>query len=152
MRRRPAAKLIVLDPQARVLLFRFYFDGGTLVGENCWAAPGGGVDPGESFEEAARRELLEETGIAAAISGPPILERKFVLQMPDGERVAAEERYFLLQVENSDIDTSRWNDLERQVIAEHRWWSLEDLSATHETVFPENLVKILRDLGVKPAS
>jgi 8-oxo-dGTP diphosphatase len=32
----------------------------------CWEIPGGGVESGESFEEAARRELAEETGIEGA--------------------------------------------------------------------------------------
>ena len=43
----------------RVLLVRTTY-------ERYWALPGGGVDRGESFADAARRELGEETGLALA--------------------------------------------------------------------------------------
>jgi len=33
----------------------------TISDPGCWAVPGGGQDPGESLEAAARREFLEET-------------------------------------------------------------------------------------------
>ena len=34
-----------------------------LHGEDTWTMPGGKIEYGESFEECARREVLEETGI-----------------------------------------------------------------------------------------
>ena len=66
MRMRPSARLLVTDRQGRLLLFRFRHDDGPLTGKTYWATPGGALDEGESFAEAARRELYEETQIRSA--------------------------------------------------------------------------------------
>lgn len=39
-------------------------------GQYSWEMPEGGAEPGESFEETARRELKEETGMTAASLTP----------------------------------------------------------------------------------
>lgn len=143
MRRRPAARLIVLDPQGRVLLFRFRHREGALAGQDYWATPGGAVESDESFTQAARRELLEETGIAVDAVGPEIAERRFVLQLTDGERVLAEERFFLVRAAAGPLSHDGWTEEEVAVMVEHRWWPAEALRATRETVYPEGLAGIL---------
>ncbi|MEV5557865.1 NUDIX hydrolase [Nonomuraea wenchangensis] len=60
---RHAVRAIVLDDHDRILLCRLALPkpaGTTIV----WAAPGGGVEPGETPLAALRRELDEEVGLA----------------------------------------------------------------------------------------
>src|SRR6478735_6313629 len=56
---RPAARILLVDGEDRVLLMRFTPDDRPPL----WCTPGGAVDPGESYAQAARRELWEEVGV-----------------------------------------------------------------------------------------
>jgi len=142
MRKRPSARLIVLDPNHRVLLFRFVFHEGPLKGRAFWATPGGALECGESFQDAAKRELHEETGISAPI-GEEVLRRATSFPMPTGEYVEADERYFLVKVADRTVDKSGQSRVESQYITNHRWWSLKELSETLDTVFPEELAALI---------
>jgi hypothetical protein len=53
---RRAARLIALDAADRILLLQYARPNG----EKFWATPGGGLEPGETFEMAAAREAAEE--------------------------------------------------------------------------------------------
>jgi 8-oxo-dGTP diphosphatase len=52
--------VILLNARGEILM-QLRDDKPTITDPNCWAVPGGGQDPGESLEDAARREMLEET-------------------------------------------------------------------------------------------
>ena len=62
MNLRHAVRALILDPHDRILLCRFAIPKpeGTIV---VWAAPGGGVESGETLLAALRRELREEVGL-----------------------------------------------------------------------------------------
>jgi 8-oxo-dGTP pyrophosphatase MutT (NUDIX family) len=119
------------------------FKKGALAGDDYWATPGGGVEDGETFEQAAIRELEEETGIRVQDIGPVVGQREFVLQLPDGERVMANERYFLVRSEDASLSRDGWTALEVEVMVDHRWWSRDELAQTSDTVWPKNLLAML---------
>ena len=143
LRTRASSRLLVLDSSDRVLLFRFAHKSGVLAGQSFWATPGGEIDPGETFETAAIRELFEETGLRVDDVGAEVAQRTFVMQMPDGEHVMADERFFVVKAADNALSREHWTELERQVMAEHRWWSRAELAETQEVVFPENLLEML---------
>jgi len=152
MRKRPSSRLLVIDPLQRTLLFRFVHKHGALADQAYWATPGGGLEEGESFEEAACRELLEETGIQRSDVGRHVAERAFRMQLPDGEYVWAEERFFLVHVSSNVLSGAQWTSLEREVMADNHWWSLAELAGTSETIYPEDLSAILNASGLSGSS
>ena len=144
MRLRPASRLLITDPDDRVLLFYFEHRTGALAGKSYWATPGGGVEDGESFEAAAIRELWEETGIRVTEVGAQIAQRRLVLQMLDGEYVNEDERYFRIRVKDTQLSRSGWTESEVECMTAHHWWSQAELEQTTEQVWPENLIAMLQ--------
>lgn len=140
MRTRPSSRLIVLSPDNHVLLFCFCHSDDALRGKSYWATPGGGLEHNESFEQAALRELREETGLTRDSAGPQIASRTFEMMLPSGETVLAEERFFIIHADQWDIDRSGWSSNEKNVIREHHWWTIEELRQTTEIIFPADLI------------
>ena len=76
------AAILIVDDHNRLLLMKRSDSG-------CWGPPGGGTEPGEIVENAARREALEETGLRVGemslfgvFSGPELYYK-----YPNGDEV-----------------------------------------------------------------
>jgi len=139
LRLRRAARLIVLDPEGRALMFRYDVPGR----DPFWVTAGGEVDPGESFEDAARRELLEETGFTAD-PGPQIARMTPEFITVEGEPVQADERFFLVRVPHAEVSIAGHTALEQQLMTQHRWFTLGELENWHEALFPVELASMIR--------
>ena len=135
---RPAARLLLLDPQDRLLLFRFAADDRRPF----WATAGGGCDPGESYEAAARRELIEETGFDLD-PGPQVARRQVQFITLEGDAVDADERYFLIRTATTEISIHGHTALERRVMAGWRWFTRAELADWPEKIFPDDIVDLL---------
>jgi len=138
---RKTARLVVLS-QDRVLLVRHHdlkpVDPSRPDLVTYWIPPGGGVNEGESFQEAALREAEEETGIRPLEVGPQIWSRKCQL-IHGGEIKQYMEHYFVAWSERSGPLENRTNE----GIEEIRWWTLEDLRESADTFLPRGFVELV---------
>lgn len=68
--RERVAAVIVRDGAVLMVRERMREASGRHEGREYWTLPGGGVLPGESADEAVRREVLEETGMTCGLVEP----------------------------------------------------------------------------------
>lgn len=152
--RRQAARVIVFEPAGRFLVLRASDPFAAHQGQ-WWEIPGGGIDPGETSEDAARRELREEAGITEAEIGPCVFTQHARFTFA-GMRFDQHERIHLAWCARR---TAAWDphgleSLEALAFEGQDWWSVDDLAATSERVLPARLRQALPDLldGPLPAS
>ncbi|WP_374455449.1 NUDIX hydrolase [Nocardioides sp.] len=135
-------KLLLLDEMDRVLLIR---STDPTSGAQCWYPVGGGVETGESLQQAARREAHEETGLPSLPEGSPVWTRDHIYEY-DGRTVEVHEDWLLHRVHHFDPEPARLSAFETRTIAGFRWWTAHDLSQTTDTVFPPELGRLLSEL------
>jgi ADP-ribose pyrophosphatase YjhB (NUDIX family) len=109
-----------------------------------WITPGGGVRAGETLPQAAVRELAEETGyVLGQDQIGPVVASCAGQWEADGRTFFASDSFFFVRVAGAAVDTSGHEELERRMLAGHRWWTLTELGRSREPVFPIGLAGLL---------
>jgi 8-oxo-dGTP pyrophosphatase MutT (NUDIX family) len=124
-------RVFCLDAEGRVLLMKWRdpFDG-----HETWEPPGGGIEPGESPLDAARRELREETGIVAE------LRDRYVLAARD-DRWKGEVRHrlepcFFAAVGEADVVPEMPTAEEADTLVTWRFVRQADIGRLDAPVYP----------------
>ncbi|GAA4756127.1 NUDIX hydrolase [Amnibacterium soli] len=140
---RLAARVLLLDPQDRVLLV-LGGDPAQPKAGTWWITPGGGVEAGEDARAAALREAFEETGHRVDSLVGPVARRSSVFPF-DGRLIEQREQYFVARVPAFEPTRTGWTELEQRALHGFRWWTVDELRSTRETVFPERLADLVAD-------
>ncbi|MER5431776.1 NUDIX domain-containing protein [Streptomyces sp. NPDC002588] len=139
---RPTARVLLLDESDRLLMFSSKDD---RDGHTFWYPVGGGCEEGETFEQAAVREVFEETGLTRIVLGPAVWRRRRTASW-GGRTYDCDERYFTARVTAFDVDTGGFTEMERSSVVSIRWWTLDELGATTDRLVPGRLHRHLAEL------
>jgi len=145
MRERVAARVILLDPRGRILLMK-----GRLPSDpdapGAWFTVGGGLEPGETVLQAAAREIVEETGFQDAVLGPVVWYSEEILYDRKRRPLVVKQSYVVARCGGGEVSRDGWQPLERELVDDIRWWTLGDLIACPEDVYPVGLAERLPDI------
>ena len=141
VKHRATARIILIDEENRIFLLKTHFDPEVALPPR-WLTPGGAIDAGESTLEAAVRELREETGmvIDSKVLGEPVLVASGRWDWADGLNYHTyTDTIYELKVQSFEPDTSGFTQDELRDILEYRWWTIEEIMKSQETLAPHEL-------------
>jgi 8-oxo-dGTP pyrophosphatase MutT (NUDIX family) len=142
---RPTARLLVIDDQQRLLLIRMHdkrpvheaFPDMSIY----WNTPGGGVEPHETYQQTAQRELWEETGITTDKVETCVWLHERILNGDKG-RILLQERFFIVFVPTSVISLVNLLPYEQEFHKAYYWWTHQELEQSSEKFLPIGLEPI----------
>jgi 8-oxo-dGTP diphosphatase len=135
---------MLFDEAGSILLIRFVVprEGGEFV---FWALPGGEIEAGETEAEAAVREVYEELGIEVMVEGPVYRDANRFLHQ--GEMQDNVDFLFLASCGREAPRLTGVTPEEIGIMKEMRWWTAEEIEASPEKIFPEELAARMLDLN-----
>lgn len=146
LRERPTARVLLLDRNDRILLMK-----GRLPSDpnapGAWFTIGGGIEPGEQLYAAAAREVREETGFSDVVLGDIAWCGEVTLLDRKRRPVLFKDTFIMARCHGGAVSRESWQPLENEFVDDIRWWTLDELESSAESVWPHDLAPRVRALS-----
>lgn len=116
-----------------------------------WEIPGGGIDPGETSEQAASREIIEETGITEFELGPCIWTQQCQFTFA-GFFFDSEEWIHVAWCDGGEYNPKGLEYFEALAFKGAKWRDVDEVLTSDEPVLPPRLREFLGPIanGILP--
>ncbi|SDJ17028.1 ADP-ribose pyrophosphatase YjhB, NUDIX family [Frankineae bacterium MT45] len=151
---RVGARVLLLDPNGRLLLIHEHYDYFGQERRTHWITPGGGIEADETLQQAAAREVYEETGIVIELApqATPV-HRTGRLWSGGGNVYDQVDHFFVVRLEaEADVVAASPTPEEVASAIGHRWWSASELATTDERLLPPDIANLLARINADDAA
>lgn len=142
---RRTSRIILMDETGAALLFMTAAPDSTRFAR--WITPGGGVDPGETHEQAGVREVFEETGLVIDNVGEPVWSLDFDVAWDDANHDRGHAKYYVVRCERFEPVSTNWTESEHVDMTQHGWFTADELLRSGQPFEPYDLPRLLRSVA-----
>ena len=143
---RTSCRVVLLNAANHILLLE-HIASASADFASIWVPPGGAIEAGESAEDAALRELWEETGLRLTGVGPLVWIRRATIRFPDSRLYRCVEQFYVGRTPAYDPGSHlNIDEAERASVLGYKWWSLEEIESSREVFAPRRLAELLQPL------